>query len=146
MNKMFQVKYITYDSRNSNILCQPKINKINYGKKTFSYYGTHIWNSLPNIIKQCTSFDNFQTMLKAWECPKCKWWENVMLKMKIIWYICRKVNYSLCTLKKSESPQTGASYSYLDKMYAVILDNEPFICCYCNFTTMKLEANNVNIY
>ncbi len=42
MNKMFQVKDITYDLRDSNILCQPKFNKITYGKKTFSYYGTYI--------------------------------------------------------------------------------------------------------
>ncbi len=42
MNKMFQIKY---DLRDSNILCQPKFNKITYGKNTFSSYGTHIWNS-----------------------------------------------------------------------------------------------------
>ncbi len=69
---MFQVKDITYNLRDSNILCQPKFNKITYGKKTFSYYGTHIWNSLPNNIKESTSIDNFKTMLKAWEGPKCQ--------------------------------------------------------------------------
>ncbi len=42
MNTMFQVKDITYDLRDSNILCQPKFNKITYGKKTLSFYGTHI--------------------------------------------------------------------------------------------------------
>ncbi len=72
MNNMFQVKNITYDLRDSNILCQPKFNKIIYGKKTFSYYGTHIWNSLPNNIKESTSLDNFKTMLKALEGPKCQ--------------------------------------------------------------------------
>ncbi len=35
---MFQVKDITYGLRDSNILCQPKFNKITYSKKTFSYY------------------------------------------------------------------------------------------------------------
>ncbi len=71
MNKMFQVKDITYDLRDSNNLCQPKFNNITYGKKTFSYYGTHIWISLPNNIKDHTSLDNFKTMLKAWEGPTC---------------------------------------------------------------------------
>ncbi len=43
MNKIFQVKDITYELRNSNNLCQPKFNKITYDKNTFSYYtfGTH---------------------------------------------------------------------------------------------------------
>ncbi len=72
MNKIFQVKDIIYDLRDSNMLCQPKVNKITYGKKTFSYYGTHIWNSLPNNIKESTSLDNFKTMLKACEGPKCQ--------------------------------------------------------------------------
>ncbi len=36
MNKMFQLKDITYDLRDSNIWCQAKFNKITYGKKTFS--------------------------------------------------------------------------------------------------------------
>ncbi len=72
MNKMFQVKYITYDLRESNILCQPKFNKITYGKKTFGYYETHTWNSLPNNKKQSTSLDDFKIMLKAWEGSKCQ--------------------------------------------------------------------------
>ncbi len=50
MNKLFQVKDITYDLRDSNILYQPRFNKITYDKKPFSYYGTHIWNSLSNNI------------------------------------------------------------------------------------------------
>ncbi len=41
-------------------------------KATFSYYGTHTWNSLPNNIKESTSLNNFKTMLKAWEGPKCQ--------------------------------------------------------------------------
>ncbi len=72
INKMFQVKDITYDLRVSNSLCQRKFNKITYGKKTFSYYGTHIWNSLPNNIRESTGLDNFKSMLKALEGPKCQ--------------------------------------------------------------------------
>ncbi len=66
------MKDIIYDLRDSNILCQSTFNKITYGKKTFSYYGTHIWNSLLNNIKQCTRFDNFKIMLRAHEGPKCQ--------------------------------------------------------------------------
>ncbi len=70
IDKMFRVKDITYDLRDSNILCQPKFNKITYGKNTFSYNGTHICNSLPNNIKQSTSLDSFKRMLRAWAGPK----------------------------------------------------------------------------
>ncbi len=66
------VKDITYDLRDSNVLCKLKFKKITYANKTFSCYGTQICNSLPNNIKQCTSLDNFKTMLKACEGPKCQ--------------------------------------------------------------------------
>ncbi len=75
-----------------------------------------------------------------------------MIKMKMIRYICRKVhkiigkihfcfngNYSIGTLNKTEGPQAGASHSYLDKIYALMCDNQPFICWYCNFTALKLS-------
>ncbi len=92
---------------------------------------------------------------------------NVMIKMKIIWYFCRKAqknhfkkynisdtqdffffngNYFICTLNESESLQTGASHSYLDTIYVLMWDNQQFICCFCNCTALKLEANNVNKY
>ncbi len=59
MNQMFEVKTISYDLRNSNVLFQPKWQKVTYLKNTYKYYGTHIWNLLPNEIKTCTVFSLF---------------------------------------------------------------------------------------
>ncbi len=38
------------------------------------------------------------------------------------------------------------SHNYLKQIYAIMWDNQQFICCYCNFIALKLEANNVNKY
>jgi hypothetical protein len=64
MNEMFQVKYVSYDLRGSNILHQPKFNKITYGKNTFKYYSTHIWYLLLNDMKVCIDIDHFKSLLK----------------------------------------------------------------------------------
>jgi exonuclease III len=72
MKKMFKVKDISYDLRASNILWQPKFNMITYGKNTFNYYGSHIWNLLPNDLKKCTSLDNFKSLLRTWDGPHCQ--------------------------------------------------------------------------
>jgi hypothetical protein len=72
MNEMFEMKNLTYDLRDSNILFQPKFKKITYGKNTFKYYGAHIWNVLPNNIKTCTDIVKFKSLLKTWEGPKCQ--------------------------------------------------------------------------
>ncbi len=65
MNKMSQVKDISDNLRDSNILCQPKFNQITYDKDTVTYYGTYIWKPLPNNKKIYTPLDNnFKTLLK----------------------------------------------------------------------------------
>ncbi len=65
MNQMFEVKTISYDLRNANVLFQLKWQKVTYGKNTFKNYGTHIWNLLPNEIKTCTDIDKFKSLLKS---------------------------------------------------------------------------------
>ncbi len=63
MNEMFEIKDISYDLRNSNILFQPKFSKITY-VKIIKYYGAHIWKLLPNDIKNSTTIDNFKLFIK----------------------------------------------------------------------------------
>ncbi len=46
--EMFKKKDVVYDLRDSRCLCQPIFMKITYEKNTFKYYGSHIWNLLPN--------------------------------------------------------------------------------------------------
>ena len=72
MKEMFKTKNVDYDLRNSHILTQPEFRKINYGRNSFKYFGSHIWNSLPNEIKDCTTVDNFKELIKAWDGPNCQ--------------------------------------------------------------------------
>ncbi len=65
MNQMFEVKIISYDLRNSNVLFQSKWQKVTYGKNTLENYETHIWNLLPNEIKTCTDIDKLKSLLKS---------------------------------------------------------------------------------
>ncbi len=48
MNQMFEVKTISYDLRNANVLFQPKWQKVTYGKKHFQ----KLWNSYMEFIAQ----------------------------------------------------------------------------------------------
>ncbi len=56
MKEMFVEKETPYSLRDNHILCQPKFNKITYGKNTFEYYGSHIWNMLPNDLHKVQQF------------------------------------------------------------------------------------------
>ncbi len=70
MKEMFKEKEILYDLRDKYIMHLPIFNKIKYGRNTFKYNASHIWNSLPKRIKTCTSIDVFKLLLKTWKGPK----------------------------------------------------------------------------
>ncbi len=72
MSEMFEKKDVPYHLRDQSVLVQPKFKKISYGKNTFGYYGSHLWNLLPNDLKACTSLNQFKSMLKDWEGPNCQ--------------------------------------------------------------------------
>ncbi len=50
MKEMFNIKELKYALRDSNIIYQPKFEKVT-DKNTFKYYSSYIWKLLPNEIK-----------------------------------------------------------------------------------------------
>ena len=52
LNEVFTVKESNRNLRDPSILFVPRFNRIQWGKKTFSYYGSHLWNILPNELKK----------------------------------------------------------------------------------------------
>lgn len=71
LNDLFTVKETERTLRDPSILLVPRFNKIQYGKKTFSYYGSHLWNLLPNDIKRSVSISEFKHLIFTWEGPAC---------------------------------------------------------------------------
>jgi hypothetical protein len=71
MNDMFIVKETKFNLRDPSILIVPRFKTIMYGKKTFQYYGAHLWNRLPPNYKECLTINEFKNMLQQWDGPKC---------------------------------------------------------------------------
>ena len=71
MKEMIVPKENVYGLRDDHKVIVPPYNKIRYGKNTFSYFGSHIWNLLPNETKSAVSINSFKSMLKSWEGPTC---------------------------------------------------------------------------
>ncbi len=69
MHDIFNTKDISYQVRDNHIVYQHKFKGITYGKHTFAYYGTHIWNALANQAKESTDIVNFKSLFKTWEGP-----------------------------------------------------------------------------
>ncbi len=73
MNEMFEIKSISmiYNIWSKGLGISTKVPKNNMLQKTFKYYDSHIWNLLPNDIKNSTIIDNFKLLLKALGRSKC---------------------------------------------------------------------------
>ena len=68
---LFSKSSIPYSLRDNNKLIQQKMRTTTFGIKSFSYYGAHLWNSLPVDIKNAVTLGNFKTLVKNWQGPTC---------------------------------------------------------------------------
>ena len=68
---LFSKSSIPYSLRDNNKLIQQKMRTTTFGIKSFSYYGAHLWNSLPVDIKIAVTLGNFKTLVKNWQGPSC---------------------------------------------------------------------------
>ena len=57
--------------RRKNNLEIPNRNTIKYGDKSIRSLRPHIWNGLPEEIKNETSYNKFKKYLNTWYGPKC---------------------------------------------------------------------------
>lgn len=61
-------------------LLQPKFKSFTHGFNSVGYQGSRIWNSLPNDIKESTTYNKFKSNISKWKasacqctiCPLCK--------------------------------------------------------------------------
>ena len=76
LHSLFQIKKQPYSMRDEYILVQPKKSKTNFGLRSVSYFGSHIWNDLPTHIKQASGLQEFKAALKNWRGPNFEICEN----------------------------------------------------------------------
>ena len=72
---LLQKHNVTYELRDKNQLIQKKFKTVTYGKRSFVYLGSKLWNSLPIGIKDAISLNDFKERIKSWDGPcDCSKW------------------------------------------------------------------------
>ena len=66
---LFSKSNVTYEMRDTHKLIQPLKRTTGFGIKSFSYYGSHLWNMLPLDLKSAVTLSNFKTLIKKWSGP-----------------------------------------------------------------------------
>ena len=69
IQNMFEIKKSYYSMRDSSIMVQPKRNSTTFGLRSFPYFGSKLWNDLPNHLKGTTDFITFEDQLQHWSGP-----------------------------------------------------------------------------
>ncbi len=72
MHDIFKTKDLSYQLRDNHTVYQSTFEGITHGKHTFAYYGSHIWNALPNQVTESTDLKGFKSLLKTWEGLNCQ--------------------------------------------------------------------------
>ena len=50
----------------------PSFKTITYGKKSFKYRGSVLWNDLPNCIQTSENYNLFKKLVSNWDGKKCR--------------------------------------------------------------------------
>ena len=67
---MFEIKKSSYSMRDSSkLVLQPKRNTTAFGLRSFTYFGSKLWNDLPIDFKETTDFALFRDRLRHWDGP-----------------------------------------------------------------------------
>lgn len=72
VQELIKVNSSYYSFRNNNTLEVPRVNTETYGKKSFRYEATQVWNSLPNELRTETDYGEFRRLIQTWSGFKCK--------------------------------------------------------------------------
>jgi hypothetical protein len=72
LHNLVNIKDNHYSFRYNNTVDLPQVRTTRYGLNSFSYTAAKIWNSLPNNIRNASSFGMFRGMINKWGgCDKC---------------------------------------------------------------------------
>ena len=66
MNDLFELNETPYNFRDPFKLKQPEFSNKTFGFRSFSYYGSKLWNSLPVEIKSSKTLPIFKTRITKW--------------------------------------------------------------------------------
>ena len=72
MRELFHYSpYATYKKHNLQVHHR---RTVKFGNNSIKALGSHIWNSLPEYIKEMSSNSKFRELIKTWDGPQCKWY------------------------------------------------------------------------
>ena len=69
--EFFNRKMLPYNLRINDLLQLPKTRTSRYGNGSLSFWGSMVWNRLPDIYKAAKSCDEFKMKIRSWRGSGC---------------------------------------------------------------------------
>ena len=96
LHELFIPKQNQYELRNGGQMIQPKVRTEKYGRNSFRYQGSKIWNSLPPDMKTASCINQFKNMLLQWYGEICSCGFCTLCKLKHLW--CPNIDVAMSIL------------------------------------------------
>ena len=71
MREIFCERTVTFNLRNTNELLLSRDRTTNYGSDTIKYRGQRLWLSLPQLIRNTQSINEFKKEINSWNGAEC---------------------------------------------------------------------------
>ena len=72
LHDLVVLKDCKYNFRYSNIVDIPRVRTTTYGKNSFKYAASVLWNDLPDDFRKISNFNQLKNILKSWNGNDCK--------------------------------------------------------------------------
>lgn len=66
LNDLFTIKDTKHNFRDGNLVVQERFKTSTFGFRSFTYYGSKLWNSLPRFIKSVDDLASFKVEIDHW--------------------------------------------------------------------------------
>ena len=89
LRDVIKLRNSSYNLRGYDILNLPKVNTTKYDLQSWRYYGTKLWNSLPNSLRSLASYKAFRTALSDVDvnCHVLTYFNNFLLSFLFVKFL-----------------------------------------------------------
>ena len=71
LESLIERKEVFYNLRLDNLVGIPKVYTSTYGKRSFRFSASQVWNSLPNQLRLAENYESFRRLLRTWDTEVC---------------------------------------------------------------------------
>ena len=84
LHDLFEINDTEYALRDPLPLLPPKFHTTTYGRNSFTFEASKLWNNLPNDLKHIRDLDEFSSEIHEWSGPECTCYNCILCHINLL--------------------------------------------------------------